>query len=270
MKTTLYDRVASFLVALLILLGGGVGILFALWLTAQAMARPTAVPVEMLDIGEGAGTDAADEYDPDVLRPGLEFEEEEPTLLESLETVVNIVAKNESVFSESAPSEDMLLVPGGRRGDGRTKGEGTGLAGPPRRWQVHFGSGMTVKEYAAMLDSFGIELGVLKPGGKIDCVSRLSAPKPRVRELNSGEEKRYYLTQIKGETEAADREILDVAGVDHTGRLILKLLPPELEAELQRLEAAFAKGRDRPVKASFFRVIQEGQKYRFEIYNQVF
>lgn len=270
MKTTPFDRATSLLLALLLLLGGGVGILFALWLTAQALARPTAVPVEMVDLGDGAGTDAADDYDPDVLQPGFELEENEPTLLESLETVVNIVSENEAVFSEAAPSEDVLLVPGGRRGDGRTRGEGTGLAGPPRRWQVNFGSGMTVKEYAAMLDSFGIELGVLVPGGKVLCVSNLAAAKPTVRELDSGNEKRYYLTQLKGDTDAADREILEAAGVEHRGRLVLKFLPAALEAELKRLETDFAKGREKQVKGSFFRVVPDDKKYRFEIYNQVF
>ncbi len=145
-------------------------------------------------------------------------------------------------------------------------------------WLVLLLSRVSGASVAAMLDSFGIELGVLMPGGKILCVSQLSAQKPVVVEKDSGDEKRYYLiqqqtrrpAQNQDEAEAADREILKAAGIDATGRVILKLLPPELEAELWHLEAGLAQGHNKSVQASFFRVVAEDSKYRFEIYHQVF
>ena len=270
MKTTFYDRFSSMLIALLILGGVTVAIMFGLWLSAQVLARPTAVPVSLVPRGDGAGMDDADEVDPNVLEPGMEFEKDEPTLLNMLETVENIVSKNSAVFSDTSPMDDSLLLPGGKQGDGRTKGHGPGLAGRIRRWEFNFDRVMTVDEYATMLDSFGIELGVLRPGGKVVYVSRLSEETPLVREGVSAEENRYYTTWIDGDRENADRELLDKAGVDHRGRIILKFLPPQLEAELAAMEKAKAGDREPNIKGSYFRVVREDGKYKFFLYNMVF
>ena len=270
MKTSFYDRASSMLLALLILGGAGVAIMFGLWLSSQVLARPTAVPVTLVPRGDGAGVEDTDEIDPNVIEPGLEFEKNEPTLLDALEAVVNIVSKNSTVFSDTSPMDDSLLAPGGKQGDGRTRGEGLGLAGRVRRWEFNFDRAVNVNEYAAMLDSFGIELGVLRPGGRVIYISQLAADKPRVREGASSEEKRYYMTWLKGDRENADRELLDKAGVDHQGRFILKFLPIPLEEELYAMEKDRAKEREPEIKSSFFRVIQEGGKYKFYLYRQVF
>lgn len=266
MKINLYDKTASMLIALLILGGGGVAVLLGLWLSGQVFGRPTAVPVSLVPVGDGAGTSEDDPFDPNVLEPGMEFETDEPSILESLESVIDVISDRADLYSDVAPGDD-LLTPGARRGDGRTKGSGTGLAGQARRWEVRFEQG-TTDQYAAMLDFFGIELGVLMPGGKVRCVSRLSSDRPVVREIDSSDEKRYYLTRLKGDTENADRELLAKANVPSEGRLILKLLPPELERELAEMERRRAG--DRVVKGSFYRVVPDGTKYRFDLYYQVY
>lgn len=270
MKTQLYDRVASLLIALLILIGSLVAIMFVLWLSAQLLARPRAVPVTFVPMGDGAGISDSEAYDPNVLEPGLEFEDDEPTFLESLESVDNVIADNAALFSEPSPQDDSLLTPGGKIGDGRTRGDGVGLAGRSRRWEIRFDQGLTVEQYAQMLDYFKIELGVLKPGGKIVYVSRLSQPKPAVREGDSVTEKRYYLTWLKAGTDDSDGMLLDKAGVARQGRLIIKFLPPDLEAQLEGMEADYAKNRLPEVKASFFRVLPDGGGYRFNLYYQVY
>lgn len=268
MKLSLYERVASLLIALLILLGGTVTILLGLWLSAQALARPHAVPVTLVPVGDGAGTSEDDPFDANVLHPGLEFEQEESSILESLDAVVDIVSENAALFSDATSAEDMQWTPGARMGDGRTRGSGEGRPGPPRHWEVRFGQGTTVDEYAEMLDSFGIELGVLRPGGKVVYLSKLSSPIPTVREGNSGNEKRYYLTQVKGDTDAADRELFAKANVPVGNGLILKFLPPALEAELLSQEKLRAG--NRTSRGSFFRARQDGRSYRFELYNQIY
>ncbi len=171
MKTTFYERTTSMLIALLLLGGAVVAIMLGLWLSAQVLARPVAVPVTLVPRGDGAGDEAAEE-DPNVLEPGPEFVQEESTMLEPLETVVDIVSKNAAIFSETAPMDDSLLA-GGKSGDGRTRGKGLGLAGPVRRWEFNFDRAVGVAEYAKMLDFFGIELGVLQPGGKVIYVAQL-------------------------------------------------------------------------------------------------
>lgn len=270
MKISFYDRFSSMLIALLILGGVAVAVMFGLWLSAQVFARPMAVPVSLIPRGEGAGMDDAEQVDPNVLDPGEEFEQNEPSFLDVLEAVENIVSKNSAVFSDTSPMDDSLLLPGGKQGDGRTKGHGVGLPGRVRRWEFNFDRSVTIDEYAKMLDSLEIELGVLRPGGKVLYASRLSESIPAVREGVSAEENRYYTTWLKGDRENADRELLDKAGVEHHGRLILKFLPRQLEAELELMEKTKAGKREPEIRSSFFRVIREDGKYKFFLYNQVF
>ncbi len=270
LKTSFHDRVYAMLIALLILGGAFVAMLFGLWLSSQVFARPRAVSVELVPRGDGAGTDVADQVDPDVLAPGSEFEQDEATLLETMESVMDIVSKNSALFSDASPVDDALLMPGGKQGDGRTRGEGLGQAGRIRRWEFNFERAISVNEYAAMLDFFGIELGILRPGGTVVYASKLAAARPVVREGASAEEQRYYMTWLKGDRENADRELLEKAGVDHQGRFILKFLPRQLEAELEEMEKTRAGNREQEIKSSFFRVSQEGGQYKFYLYRQVF
>lgn len=258
------------LIALLILGGAIVVILLGLWLSAQALARPSAVPVTLVPRGDGAGISDTEQYDPNVAEPGMDFDRDEPSFLDTMETVVDIVSQRSAVFSDISPMSDELLTPGGKLGDGRTRGEGIGVAGRVRRWEFSFGKGMTTADYATMLDFFGIELGVLQPGGKILYVSRLSENRPRIREGVSAGEQRYYLTWLKGDTENADRELLDKAGVEHRGRLVIKFLPKALEADLEAQERDFAKEREPNIKVSFYRLTREGAAYRFQLYNQLY
>lgn len=269
MRTTFYDRVAAMLLALLILFGTSVAVLLGLWLSTQVFGRTLAVPVVLVPYGDGSGTGDRDEVNLDVADPGMEIYEDETPLLESLEAVVDIVSDNPAMFSESVP-DDSLLIPGGRYGDGRTRGAGTGSTGRVRRWEVNLRQDASVDEYAKMLDFFGIELGILKPGGKVVYVAQLSAAKPAVREGDSVDENRYYLTWLKGDSENADRELLDKAGVEHSGKLIIKFLPEPLEKELAAQEQAFAKERLNDVSGSFFRVDRVGEEYRFVLYNQLY
>lgn len=270
MKLSLYEKVASMLIALLILGGSLVAILLGLWLSAQAFGRPTAVAVSLVPVGDEAGTGDGDEYDPDVQEPGLEYEQDVPSFLESLESIVNIVSDNTAIFSDHSQQDETLLLPGAKKGDGRTRGAGTGLPGRPRRWEFEFGLGVTLTQYAEMLDSLGIELGVLTSDGKVVYVSKLASIPPTVREGNSTDEKRYYLTWVKGTTEQADQRLLERAGVRTEGRLILKFLPPELEADLAAQEQSGAGSRMNSLKGSFFRIQRRQDQYRLELFHQVY
>ena len=271
MKTTFYDRVSSMLIALLILGGVAVSLLFGLWMTSKVFRRSIAVPVTLVPVGDGAGTGDGDAFDPNVTDPGGPFERDEPTLQESFAGIVSIVATKAAVFSEVSPFDDALLASGGKRGDGRTKGEGIGKAGGrPRRWEFLFEKGITVPEYARMLDRSGIELGILQTGGKVVYVSNLAAAKPTVREGETADEKRYYLTWTKSDTDAADRELLEKAGVSNEGRPILKFLPPALESELETMERKKAGTRANDIRMTSFGVKRQGDTFRFFVLDQAF
>jgi len=271
MKATTYDKVSSMLIALLILGGAAVLLLFALWLSSQVFRRPLAVPVTLVPIGDGAGIDDGDAFDPNVTDPGGPSERDEQTLQEAFASVVNIVATNAAVFSDVSPFDDALLTSGGKRGDGRTKGEGVGkVGGRPRRWMFLFEKGITVPEYARLLDLSGIELGVIRSGGKVVCVSHLAAAKPTVREGATVDEKRYYLTWTKSDTDAADRELLEKAGVSNEGRPILKFLPSTLESELETMEREKAGSCANDIRMTSFGVKRQGNALKFLVLDQAF
>jgi hypothetical protein len=255
-KTTTYDKAASLLIAVLFLIGSTVAVLGGLWLSGMVWEKVNMVPVSLMPMG--------DESDSDEEEAAEQSELEEESIVEQLEIVMDLINKNADEFTAAY---DDSLVPG-KYGDGR--GKGTGNKGGGRRLEITFEKGMTTAEYAKMLDFFKIELGVLQHGGKVVYVSKLSEKKPTVREGKSEDEQRYYLTWVQGEQERAERELLDRAGVNHKGQLILKFLTPELETEIATQEIERAKGQQGKIRASFFRVDQVGDGYKFVLYDQLY
>jgi hypothetical protein len=267
LNVPLYERAISVLIAMLCVIGFLVAAAAAIFFSLQVSQPLRAVPVHIV-FGEDGGNDAG-LSDPNVVIPGIQMEIEQNSFSEAIESLVQTVSENAAVLAETVPDEDALLLAGGKTGDGRVKGNGTGLRGGVRQWEFQFGKGITVEEYAAMLDFFQIELGVLLPTGKVVYASKLSETKPVVREGDSTDEKRYYLTWLKGSTEGADRELLAKAGVTDSSRLVIKFIPPELEYELKKQEEEYAGAKLPFVKQSFFRVQKErNSTYRFVLYYQ--
>ena len=78
LTVTPYERVASLVVALLILVGTGVALMFVLWLTSRIFASTEPVPITMQQIGEDGGSGGEDlETDMEELAHEVEFEEPE-------------------------------------------------------------------------------------------------------------------------------------------------------------------------------------------------
>jgi len=226
LKVSSYDQVSSMLLALVGLLGVVVTILLLVWLTSQIFLTQAAVPVELIELGN-----------PDVpLSESMELEGpldeeiemQEPSAMDTLAAVADAVATNAALLDNPSLSNSE------NRGRGGGGGGGT-RAEPARRWEVFF-EGNSLEVYAKQLDSFGIELGVLMPGNEVRYASNLSKSKPDTRTGPADEEKRYYLTWRGGELQQADRELLSRAAIDSSGRIILKFLPPAVEATLQALE----------------------------------
>lgn len=265
-----YERVASLIITLLVLIGRSVALLFAIWITAAFLRNRQieVVPVQLHDSGTGVYDTA--EFDPEVNFPGMEIESEEPTLQEALDLVADVIADRASFFADPAQPDDNILLAGGTQGEGRTAGTGDGDPGK-RHWEFVFPQGNTTAEYARQLDFFGIELAVLQPGGRVCYVSRLSTKQPISRVGPSDAETRYYMTWLKGDLQNAEKELLTKAKVDHEDKLIIKLLPPALEQNLANMEAAHAAGKN--IRATYFGVRRKGARsneYEFYILDQVY
>ncbi len=269
LKPTLYERVSSLLLALLVFVGIVVGLLGAIWLTNQVWGGPPPVrPVQILTELPGGDLEGDPTVDEDVIDPAVQEELiEVETTEQVVENVMNVLAEQAVVADPDAVTDPLATAEGpiGRR----KFGHGPGTGGLPReeRWIITYPPGQGLREYAQLLDSFGIELGVIA-GGKLYIVSQLSASKPRVRQVPPEEEKRLYLTWRTGERKKADFELAKKAGIQNPVAVI-QLIPPELEQELARLEQAYKGKKPDEIISTRFKLRRRGNKWEFYVASQV-
>ncbi|MCS7238111.1 MAG: hypothetical protein NZ899_07560 [Thermoguttaceae bacterium] len=272
LRVSAYERVTSWIVSLLILVGTCVFVLFVLWISSRIFATQVAVPVIMQEVGTGEGGLAGgmELEEPPAEQLGQESDIEEPLLEKTLAIVAEAVAERLAQLEDPLATEDPVAGKGGSTGRGDATGVGIGAGGGRRRhWEVRFPEGNTIDTYARALDFFKIELGVLLPDNRVLYVYNLSKPRPDTRIGPADQERRYYLTWRRGTLMEADRELLRRAGVDPGDRLILKFIPPELEAQLAEMERARAGPRHDRVRTTYFAVVPQGNGFRFIVVDQV-
>lgn len=271
-KRSAYERAASMVLALLLLIGLIVLILLITWLTMQIFVKQTAVPVELEEIGAGEGPSgggSGQELEP----PPPEEVPFEPPVDDPLMLIDEIIADRAPELTDPLFAQKKPTGFGRGEGTGIGDGKGPGRGGRPRNWEVLFPAGNTLQTYAKQLDFFKIELGVLMPDNKVIYAYNFSKPKPDARTGTVDAEKRYYLTWRRGRDKlaAADRELLARAGVPTEGRIILKFLPPPLEAQLLALEKARAKERAQTkVRKTVFQLRSEPNGYAFYVAEQTY
>jgi len=109
------------------------------------------------------------------------------------------------------------------------------------RWEIRFPPGNSIESYTRQLDFFKIELGAVGVEDYVTYVTNLSNPKPKTRPGFASDEQRLYLVWQRGEMAEADQELATRAGVRTANKLLAHFVPADVEAELARLEEAFAK-----------------------------
>ena len=274
LRVSAYDRVASMLLALLLLIGTMVLALLLLWLTSQIFAGQAVVPVILEEIGSGDGPlGGSMELDaPTMEEIGQETDLTDPELSDRLAAIADAVASKTALLEDPLLSEEMNPKRGGgSKGDGRGGriGSGTGSGtGRSRHWEVQFIKGNTLESYARQLDFFRIELGVLMPDNKVIYAKDFTKTKPDRYTSPADKEQRYYLTWRRGGLQAADSELLARAGISAKGKLILKFLPPDVETDMVQRERAYAgRGADK-VRKTLFGIRQDGGGYSFYVMQQ--
>lgn len=259
LEVSRYDRAASMLISLLVLLGIAVLVMFIVWLTNRIFVHHEPPPVLAADLGQPDDPwGGSDDIEPPAPQETDVLEEE---IDETLEAVSDAVATRATMMSKRVSGDGT-----GRGGSGT----GRGRRGSSRNWEVQFIKGNTLETYARQLDFFKIELGVLRPGGKIEYANNLSARRPQVRSGATAEEKRYYLTWRRGELQEADRDLLRKAGIEAGRDQIFKFLPPPVEAALVGLERTQAGGRDDKIRMTRFGLLPEGDGYKFYVMRQTY
>jgi hypothetical protein len=272
LRVTSYDRAASGVLAGLILVGSTVSLMLLVWLSNRMTHVQVSVPVVMEDImGSGEEGPAGGGQELQAPTQGDLSDEvvvnSQPELSNALSLVATTIEQSPDVSRPIGPYSD--TGEGGGRGGGKGTGIGPGRGGRLRHWEFRFPPKNTLVMYARQLDFFNIELGVLRPGNRVEYVFHFSKTDPDRRSGPADKETRYYLTWRKGDLEQADRDLLARAGVHvQSSDLILKFLPPPVEQNLAALERARAGARLKDVRRTDFGVKAEGNGYVFFVADQ--
>ncbi len=276
LHVSLYDRVASWLVALLIFVGVTVFCLFVIWLTNRLSPPLVAVPIQAENLGgspEGVLGDSLQLDAPDAEEISREAELEEPQIEQTLALVETVVAAHLAELDDPQLSDDPESGKAGKSegtGDNPALGEGGGsVGGVPRykRWIIHY-EASSLEEYARQLDFFKIELAAVGENG-VEYASALSQARPRRRTAGrNAQENRLYMSWTEGSLKKFDLQLLRKAGINPQGKIILQFYPPEVEAQLAQLEVAFRGHQPKQIRRTYFKVQRSGSGYRFVVVDQ--
>ncbi len=278
MAVSAYDRAASWVIAINILLGVTVLLLFLFWLsqiiTFRSEEQATVVLVENI---AGRGDHAAG-FERDAEPPGMEelADEMEPQVEQLLEAVTQTV-------STQATALDAIETPmvsssvGAGLGDSRPPGplgEGDNIIPRGERWEIRYNAN-SVAAYAQQLDHFGIELGAVGGGQKqVDYARNLRQAVPERRQGPGDAEKRLYMLWTAGNLRRFDQQLLRAAGIDTTGRIVVQFYPANVENNLATIELAYAKANGKTsvkeIRQTVFGVRRQGSRFEYYVVSQVY
>lgn len=273
LQTTSVDLVSGLLLSLVIMVGLGVGILSVVFYISTM--RPTSPLRIVLEEEKVAGRgDHAAGYARDMEAPGSEEVEQlsEPSLEQSLQAVSDAIVS----LSASLDTIDTGAVAGDGKGRGDSRppgpeGEGDNVVPRFERWILKFNA-RDSKGYAEQLEFFKIELAAIGGGQtSVDYIQKLTSTINKRTGPADAEKRLYFMNRNDGPLSKYERDFFVKAGIPVAGRIILKLIPKEIEDELAMIEQKYAMsqrgGKQVPVKElakTIFEVQPTQQKGGFE------
>jgi hypothetical protein len=283
LRVSVYDRAWCWLLALLLLFGTAVFMLFMVWLSNHMHVVDIAREVDLTEVGDGeGGGDGRPSGGTQLESPENSSEQIElndtstPDVADTLtavsETVVETVTQLDDPSLQTArPKGDYGTGggSGGGSGPGRGMGHGKGRPGRPQRWDWKIEKGNSLDTYGRQLDFFKIELGVILPGDKVVYLSGFSSGIPTKREGPRALEKRYFFVLQGGDLEQADLEFFRRARVSTESGRIFKFIPRELELKMIETEKAFQNKTIAEIKKTRFQIMPEGGGYAFKVVSQM-
>ena len=288
LRVSSYDRVSSWLVALLVVVGVSVGCLMMIYFTRQFIVGRFAVPLTPVQSGGGGtGGVGAPGFGNDLEPPAIEDAPElsEPTIAETLSAVASAVATKTALITDDTIDVGVEPVEGTSQGDSRRPGYGggrgggigggigsgfgPGRGGPPEpRREVRF-EPANLQEYAQWLDYFKIELGVLGRDNKVYYAYNLSREKPEMRVGDPAQEQRLFMNPANSPFAALDSRLATKAGIADKGDIILHFYPAAAQDIIYDLELKRAEGRKREqIRHTVFRVTRTGDRFAFSVEDQ--
>jgi hypothetical protein len=286
-----YDRVSSFLMA--VVLGAAIVVgwnQMILWTDRAFDSRVTA-PLQIVEVfGGGGGTPegapaSAEEIqvgggeagDQASNNPEEASEFEDKALQESPAVMLDAAAE----AGQGAAEVDVgsVMPSGGPVASGKKSskfgtggpslgtGPGDGGIRPEQRWVIVYNPGQTIEEYARQIDNLGMELGTIV-GNQMVYASRFSDDVPRRRTDSGTNEKRLYFVWSGGTRKGSDVALLKKAGIEVGEGAIFQFYPPGVEKTLAQLEVRFKGRQPGEIRRTRFVVVPSGGSYTFVVQSQ--
>lgn len=268
LKVNSYDRVASLLVSLLIMVGVTVAALLIIYFAGRLLDRTksrevTPVPSPSSDAALGL----AEDPEP----PGLEDAPDllDPQLQDTLNTLTESVNASAALLSDEVIDNANQVGKGSGLGDrraGGTGGDGPGGDGPGRLIKY---KPTSQAEYVACLDQLKVELAVISlRENKIYYAWNFSKAKPDTR-VGDPPDHRFKVTNEGSVLYNLDRQLAEKAGIWRPGGLLYHFYPPESQQLVFQAEQQKAGNRTLDqIKLTVLRLQREGNEFKFTVESQ--
>jgi hypothetical protein len=289
---SIYDRVTSFLMAVVLGALLVVGLLGLIYVTNQAYASRVTAPLQIVEVsGGGSGnpegtpgsTEKVDVPGADLAAFASNNEEEagdfeEPSVQAAPGAMLDAVADAKSGLAEVDLGPVMSSggpVASGRRasklgtgGPGLGFGPGDGGGAREQRWSIVYNTEQTPEEYARQLDALGVELAVVEGPDQLLYLSNLSSAEPTKR-YGSGrsDDRLYFLWQGRGR-KASDLALLRKAGIEVGEGVVLQFYPKGVEDQLAQLEFRYRGRQPGEIRVTRFSVVLRDNGYGFQVIAQ--
>lgn len=269
-----YDRTATTIIALLVLVGAAVmGLVIVFF--SNKFARPVILPIAIAPVeatsptaNGGVGTDP----EPPGMEDGADLAE--PQLGATLEAVSDAAAFAPNVFSDDGVATAAAVAGAGKGlGDGRAPGPGSDgvIERVPRwqRWKIRF-EPESRDDFANWLDQFQIKVGVLGDDNKVHLAWDFKGGAPKIEAAAPAKYAAWGQTvPADGPMPALANNLARETGILQFGRIVLLFYPFEVESLLWTLEKEQNKTGDaNQIRETIFTVTRDGDGYHFQVAQQ--
>jgi hypothetical protein len=288
---SIYDRVTSFLMAVVLGAVMIVGLMGLIYITNQAYASRVTAPLQIIEVSGGGGgsPDGTPGSTEKIDVPGADAEPlasnneeeagdfEEPAVQATPGAMLDAVVEAGSSLAEVDLGPVMPnggTVASGKRasklgigGTGLGFGPGDGGVARENRWSIVYPPNQTPEEYARQLDALGVELAVVSGPDQLTYLSNLSSAEPTKRYGSGRSDGRlYFLWQGLGR-KASDMALIRKAGIP-LGDTVLQFYPSGVEEQLAQLEVRYRGRQPGEIRVTRFGVVPKDSGYGFQVIAQ--
>ncbi len=286
-----YDKVTSFLMAVVLSAMMVVGWLALVYASNQAYGTRVTAPLQIIEVGGGGGspdgtpgsTEKIDVAGADAApmasnNPEEAGDFEEPSVEQTpgamLETVTE-AGQNLAEVDLGATMPNGGPVSSGKRasklgsgGPGLGFGPGDGGVSREQRWSILYNTGQDPQEYARQLDGLGVELAVVRGSDQLLYISHFSDPVPTKRYGTGRSDHRlYFLWQGRGR-KASDLALFKKAEEEIGDENVFQFYSADAERRLAELEVRYKGRNPGEIRVTRFQVVPKGDSYDFEVVAQ--